>query len=114
MKTHNHIIVRWSNHHSNAGGSHDASVHQFPVNRWATYLIAIPLVLMAGVAAVFFLSAFLVLFLIAGSALGIWAWWMRRKLHQSAQAHHSEVLEGDYVVVQNVRRTNAETDRAEN
>ena len=114
VKTHNHIIVRWSNHDGDAGGSHKASVRKFQVNRWAAYLVAIPLMLVAGVAAVFFVSAFLALFVLAGGAFGIWVWWMRRKLHQSAQPRQSEVLEGEYVVVQEVHGTHTETDRAEN
>lgn len=108
MKTHSHIIVRWSKHHGDTNGSHDASVHRFPVNRWVGYLITIPLALIGVAFAVFFFSAFLALFLIAGSALGIWMWWIRR---QTSTDRESSTLEGIYQVVDETQisdRTSAE------
>lgn len=96
VKTHSHIIVRWSKHHSEARGSNDASVHQFSLNRWASYLITIPLVLIGVVCAVFFFSALVALFLLVGSALGIWLWRVRRR---SWTHEESGDLEGTYRVI---------------
>lgn len=96
MKAQSHIIVRWSRHHSDAGSSHDASVHRFSLNRWASVLITIPLALIGVVCAVFFFSAFAALFLLAGSALGIWLWRVRRQVLTDREPG---ALEGVYRVV---------------
>lgn len=100
--------------HRTATDLHGVSIRVIPVNRWAAYLIAVSLALIGLIFTAFVLSIVLVVFLIVGSAFGILVWWMRRKLHQSAHAHHSEVLEGEYVVIQEVRGANVETDRAKN
>ena len=114
MKPRGQIIIRWPAMHRTATDLHGVSIRVAPVHRWAVYLIAIVLTLTGLIFTAFFLSIVLGVFLIAGSAFGIWVWWMRRKLHQSAHAHHSEILEGEYVVVQEVRSADAETDRAAN
>jgi hypothetical protein len=63
---------------------------------------------MGVVCTVFFFSAFVALFLLAGSALGIWIWWIGRRSWT-----HGELkdLEGTYHVIRETQiaeRTSAE------
>lgn len=72
-------------------------MHVFPISRWISYLILFPLSLAAFALTAFFFSAFLALFLIAGSVFGLWIWWLRRKLKKAAQAN---CLNAEYVVIE--------------
>lgn len=63
-------------------------------------MITIPLALMGVVCTVFFFSALLALFLIAGSALGIWMW----RVHRQPRMHgESDDMEGTYRVIHETR-----------
>jgi hypothetical protein len=48
--------------------------------------------------AIFFFAVFAAFFVIGGLGVGIWFWWLRRKLRKAAAA--GQPLEGEYVVIE--------------
>jgi Flp pilus assembly protein TadB len=108
LKANGKITIRWPAKHRDATDLQEESVHVFPVSRWISYLILIPLSLAAVVLTAFFFSAFLALFLIAGIVLGVWIWWLRRKLRKSAR---SEGLGGEYVVIKETHIVETKADK---
>lgn len=53
-----------------------------PVSRWSIYLMLIPTIALVAVLGVFFFAAFLALFAIVATGLGLRLWWMKRKAQQ--------------------------------
>ena len=70
-----------------------------PIKRWLSYAILIPIVVMLGLAGVFFFAAFLALAAVLVAIIVVRFWWMRRKfehaMHRSSEHTHqkSEVAE---------------------
>ncbi|MBK6958399.1 MAG: hypothetical protein IPH22_08505 [Nitrosomonas sp.] len=56
----------------------------FPVSRWKIYLILVPTFIAVAFISVFFFL--FPLFLFGGITLGLWIWWLRRKLSKSNPA----------------------------
>ena len=79
-------------------GSAEETVHVFrpsPASRWLLYLLLVPAFIILAALGIFFFTAFLALFAVAAAALGFRLWWLRRKIHQSAEAS-----EGEYLVIE--------------
>lgn len=56
-----------------------------PLNRWLTYAMLIPFVVVMVFAGIFFFAAFLALVAVAVVAIGIRFWWLRRKYEKTMQ-----------------------------
>lgn len=110
LKANGNIIIRRPSKHGDTTDLKEESVHVVPVSRWISYLILIPASIAAVFLTAFFFSAFIALFLIAGIVLGLWIWWLRRKLRKSSR---SEVLEGEYVVIKETHIVETKTDTSE-
>ena len=83
------------------------TVHLFPVSRWIIYLISVPAFIAIAFFSAFFFSIFFPLFLFGGIILGLWIWWLRRKLRKSMQ---TENLEGEYVVIEETHIVEGKSD----
>lgn len=68
---------------------------------WARYLILAPTLLAAALITMFFFAAFLALFTLGAVSLGLWSWWLRRRLRK-ARSH--QVLNGEYVLIKETKR----------
>jgi hypothetical protein len=55
-------------------------VRSFRLNRWLTYLIAIPLIVAITLLAIFFFAAFLGLFVAVLAIAALRVWWLRRQV----------------------------------
>jgi hypothetical protein len=84
------------------------TVHIFPVSRWIIYLISVPAFIAIAFFSAFFFSIFFPLFLFGGIILGLWFWWLRRKLRK---ADRSEDLEGEYFVIKEANIVESDTDK---
>ena len=82
------IISRVSEYRQNESGEFQR-VPVSPVNRWLTYAILIPVVIIMAVLGVFFFAAFLALLAVAVVVVGIRFWWLRRK-YENAMQHSGE------------------------
>jgi hypothetical protein len=68
---------------------------------WARYLILAPTLLAAALITMFFFAAFLALFTLGAVSLGLWSWWLRRRLRK---ARSPKALKGEYVVTKETKR----------
>ncbi|MDD5265636.1 MAG: hypothetical protein PHO08_00725 [Methylococcales bacterium] len=84
------------------------TVHIFPVSRWIIYLISVPAFIAIAFFSAFFFSIFFPLFLFGGVTLGLWIWWLRRKLRKSARPGG---LEGEYVVIKETHIVETKNDK---
>ncbi|MDE2388278.1 MAG: hypothetical protein KGN35_04235 [Betaproteobacteria bacterium] len=82
------IISRVSEYRQNESGEYQR-VPISPVNRWLTYAILIPLVIVMAILGIFFFAAFLALLAVAVVVVGIRFWWLRRK-YENARQHSGE------------------------
>lgn len=78
------IITKISEHHQNESGEYQ-QVPISPVNRWITYAILIPVVVVMILIGIFFFAAFLALIAVAVAVIGIRFWWFHRKFQNAAQ-----------------------------
>jgi predicted neutral ceramidase superfamily lipid hydrolase len=99
------IVARWPVKHRDTTGLPEESVPASPFSRWISFLILIPVILAAMVLAVFFFSVFLALFLIAGSVLSLWMWWLRRKWRRAVPL---EGLQGGNAIIKEIRSVETE------
>ena len=58
-----------------------------PVNRWLTYAMLVPVLVVLVLIGIFFFAAFLALIAIAVVVVGIRFWWLHRKYQQAAQQY---------------------------
>ena len=84
------------------------TVRIFPVSGWKISLILIPAFIVLAFLSAFIFSIFFPLFLFGGVVIGLWIWWLRRKLLKSKRA---ENLEGEYVVIEETHIVETETDK---
>ncbi|MBV6447464.1 hypothetical protein [Nitrosomonas sp.] len=78
------IISRVSEYRQNESGEYQR-VPVSPVNRWLTYAILIPVVIIMAILGIFFFAAFLALLAVAVVVVGIRFWWLRRKYENTMQ-----------------------------
>lgn len=78
------IISRVSEYRQNESGEFQR-VPVSPVNRWLTYAILIPVVIIMAILGIFFFAAFLALLAVAVVVVGIRFWWLRRKYENTMQ-----------------------------
>lgn len=78
------IINRVSEFHRNKSGDYER-VPVSPVNRWITYAILIPIVVVLMLVGVFFFAALLALLAVAVMVIGIRFWWFHRKFQNVTQ-----------------------------
>ncbi len=94
------IISRISGYRQDESGEYQR-VPASPVNRWLTYAILIPVVIIMAILGVFFFAAFLALLAVAVVVVGIRFWWLRRKyenaMQQSGEANRQS--EADHTVI---------------
>ncbi|MBS0422927.1 MAG: hypothetical protein JSR71_00500 [Proteobacteria bacterium] len=94
------VISRISEYRQDESGRYQR-VPVSPVNRWLTYAILIPVVIIMALLGVFFFAAFLALLAVAVVVVGIRFWWLRRKyenaLQQSGEANRQS--EADHTVI---------------
>jgi hypothetical protein len=94
------IISRISEYRQNESGDYQR-VPVSPVNRWLTYAILIPVVVIMAILGIFFFAAFLALLAVAVVVVGIRFWWLRRKyenaMPQSGEANRQS--EADQTVI---------------
>ena len=62
------------------------------------YLVLVPTAIAAVFLAIFFFAVFAALFVAGSIGMGIWFWWLRRKLRKAAAA--GQPLEGEYTVIE--------------
>jgi hypothetical protein len=84
------------------------TVRIFPISRWKISLILVPTFIAVAFLSAFFFSIFFPLFLFGGITLGLWIWWLRRKLRKSKAA---ESLNGEHVVIRDIHIVETETDK---
>jgi hypothetical protein len=84
-------------------------VRSFRLNRWLTYLIAVPLVVALILLAIFFFATFLGLFAAVLAIAALRVWWLRAKLHHSRASEHFENRHG---VIKKARIIQEQTDKA--
>lgn len=94
------IISRVSEYRQDESGEfHRVPVS--PLNRWLTYAILIPVVILMAILGIFFFAAFLALLAVAVVVVGIRFWWLRRKyenaMQQSGEANRQS--EADHTVI---------------
>jgi hypothetical protein len=92
------IKIRYALRQEDASGS--GTVHSFPVSPWKISLILVPAFIVLAFLSAFFFSILFPLFLFGGIFLGLWIWWLRRKLRNSIRA---ENFECEYVVIEETR-----------
>jgi len=94
------IISRVSEYRQDESGEFHR-VPVAPLNRWLTYAILIPVVILMAILGIFFFAAFLALLAVAVVVVGIRFWWLRRKyenaMQQSGEANRQS--EADHTVI---------------
>jgi hypothetical protein len=94
------IISRVSEYRQDESGGYQRAPVS-PLNRWLTYAILIPVVIIMAILGIFFFAAFLALLAVAVVVVGIRFWWLRRKyenaMQQSGEAHRQS--EADQTVI---------------
>lgn len=80
------IINKVSEYRQNESGEYQ-QVPISPVNRWITYAMLIPVVVVLVLIGIFFFAAFLALLAVAIAVVGIRFWWLRRKYESDTQQH---------------------------
>ena len=78
------IISRVSEYRQDESGEYQR-VPVSPLNRWLTYAILIPIVIIMAILGIFFFAAFLALLAVAVVVVGIRFWWLRRKYENAMQ-----------------------------
>ncbi|MBY0498740.1 MAG: hypothetical protein K2P74_03865 [Nitrosomonas sp.] len=78
------IISRISEYRQNESGEFQRTPVS-PLNRWLTYAMLIPVVVVMVFAGIFFFAAFLALVALAVVVVGIRFWWLRRKYEKGMQ-----------------------------
>lgn len=78
------IISRVSGYRHDESGEYQR-VPVSPLNRWLTYAILIPAVIIMAILGIFFFAAFLALLAVAVVVVGIRFWWLRRKYENAMQ-----------------------------
>jgi hypothetical protein len=94
------IKIRYTLKQGKGDALSSETVHIFPVSRWIISLVLVPTFIALAFLSAFFFSIFFPLFLFGGAILGLWIWWIRRKLRKFKGA---ENLEGEYVVIEETR-----------
>ena len=61
-------------------------VRFFQLNRWLIFLVALPLIVLITLLAIFFFAIFAGLFAAMAVVIALRVWWLRRKLRYSAVA----------------------------
>ena len=84
------------------------TVRVFPISRWKIHLILVPIFIAVAFLSAFFFSIFFPLFLFGGIIIGLWIWWLRRKLRKSNRA---QSLEGEYVVIKETHIVETKIDK---
>ncbi len=79
---HRKIII--SEYRQDASGEYH-QVPLSPVNRWLTYAMLVPVLVVLVLIGIFFFAAFLALLAIAVVVVGLRFWWLHRKYQQTAQ-----------------------------
>jgi len=80
------VISRISEFHQNESGDYQR-VPVSPVNRWITYAMLIPVIVVLVLIGVFFFAAFLALLAVAIVVIGVRFWWLRRKYTHAMQEY---------------------------
>lgn len=94
------IISRISEYRQNESGEYQR-VPVSPANRWLTYAILIPVVIIMAVLGIFFFAAFLALLAVAVVVVGIRFWWLRRKYEsatQQSEADQTVIIEDAQII----------------
>lgn len=102
------IKIRYTLKQEKGDALSSETVHVFPVSGWKISLILVPTFIALAIISAFFFSIFFPLFLFSGIFLGLWFWWLRRKLLKLKRA---ENLEGEYVVIEETRIVETKTDK---
>ncbi len=94
------IISKVSEFHQNENNE-QRQVPISPVNRWITYAMLIPVVVVMIMIGIFFFAAFLALLAVAIAVIGIRFWWVRRQYERTMQpsSDSSQKTEPDRTVV---------------
>ena len=94
------IIYKISEYHQSGSGESQRTPI-FPVNRWLSYAIMIPVVVVLVLIGVFFFAAFFALAAILVAVLVVRFWWLRRKIeHDMRQsADMAQKSEADQTVI---------------
>lgn len=122
MDDNNRIIIRRISGSRQTGTPEDG-LHIFGTgparNRWLSYLLLAPAVIVMAILGIFFFTAFLALFAIAAAGLGFRLWWLRRKLRQAAEAAEgaeaaaaAEKAAEDYTIIEDAEIIEETTTRA--
>ncbi len=109
IKGNGKIIVRGVSKPKETSASKEGNVRVFPVSRWLSYLILLPILIAITLLGIFFFAALLALFVVAAVGLGLRFWWLRRKLRKSNRA---EKLEVEYIVIEEPHLVETKTDKA--
>ncbi|MGZ8236423.1 MAG: hypothetical protein ACXWTY_00935 [Methylobacter sp.] len=105
---HEEIKIRYTLKQGKEDALGSETVHVFPVSRWKILLILVPAFIAAVFLSAFFFFIIFPLFLFGGIILGLWFWWLRRKLNKS---NHDQSLKGEYQVFKETHIIETETDR---
>lgn len=103
------IKIRYTLKQGKGNALSNETVHTFPVSRWKIYLVLVPSFIIVAFLSAFFFSIFFPLVLFGGIFLGLWIWWIRRKLRKSMRA---EDLESEYFVIKETHIVETKTDKA--
>lgn len=86
------------------------TVHVFPISGWKISLILVPTFMVLAFLSAFFFSIFFSLFLFGGAILGLWIWWLRRKL---LKFNPAQSLEGKHVLINETYIVETKTDKVD-
>ncbi len=104
------VKIRYSLKQGKEEALRNDNVQVLPVSRWKIFLVIVPAFIAAAFLSAFFFSIFFPLFIFCGVILGLWIWWVRRKMLKSKRA---ENLEGEYVVIKETHIVKTKTDSEE-
>ena len=82
-------------------------VHLITARGWTRYLILVPAFVAAALVTMFFFAAFLALFTLGAAGLGLWVWWLRRRLRKTIS---HQALKGEYVLIRETKLVEKNTD----
>lgn len=102
------IKILYTLKQGNGDALRSETVRIFPISRWIIYLILAPTFIALAFLSAFFFSIFFPLFLFGGIILGLWIWWVRKKLRNS---NHAQSLEGEYVVIKEAHIVETKIDK---
>lgn len=94
------IIYKVSEYHQSGSGESQRTPLS-PVNRWLSYAIMIPVVVVLVLIGVFFFAAFFALAAVLVAVLAVRFWWLRRKIeHDMRQsADMTQKSEADQTII---------------